>query len=93
MCSPIQAKNLALWSHTMILRGLRFGIRSGSHTLRLQEMQTSVVESDNWQGTIIYLKLRTDKEINPADVVANRTNVAEQYNELFLNDDELEELW
>ena len=56
-------------------------------------MQTSVVESDNWQGTIIYLKLRTDKEINPVDVVANRTNVAEQYNELFLDDKELEELW
>lgn len=28
-----------------------------------------------------------------ADVVANRTNVAEQYNELFLDDKELEELW
>ena len=84
-----------LYSTSLLVRdaGLRFDIRSGSHTLRLQGGQTSVVESDIWQGTIIYLQLRTDKEINPADVVANRTNVAEQYNELFLDDKELEELW
>lgn len=48
---------------------------------------------DTWQGTIVYLQLRTDKEIDPSKVVANRTNAAEQYNELFLNDNELEELW
>ena len=52
-----------------------------------------ITKSDFWQGTIIYLQLYTNKEINPAEVVANRTNVAEQYNELFLNDNELEELW
>ena len=28
-----------------------------------------------------------------AEVVANRTNVVAQYNETFLNDNELEELW
>ena len=42
---------------------------------------------------VLLHSLRTDKEINPSDVVANRTNVAEQYNELFLKDNELEELW
>ena len=84
-----------LYSTSLLVRdaGLRFDIRSGNHTLRLQEGKTLVVESDTWQGTIIFLQLRTDKEINPDDVVANRTNVAEQYNELFLNDNELEELW
>ena len=35
----------------------------------------------------------SNKEINPAEVVANRTDVATQYNETFLNDNELEELW
>ena len=38
------------------------------------------------QGTIIYLQIQTNKEINPAEVVAKRTNVAAQYNETFLND-------
>ena len=39
------------------------------------------------------MQIQTNKEINPAEVVANRTNVAAQYNETFLNDNELEELW
>ena len=84
-----------LYSTSLLVRdaGLRFDIRSGNHTLRLQDGKTSVVSSDPWQGTIVYLQLRTDKEINPSDVVANRTNVVEQYNELFLNDNELEKLW
>ena len=41
----------------------------------------------------MYLQIQTNKEINPAEVVANRTDVATQYNEAFLNDNELEELW
>ena len=41
-----------------------------------------------------YIEIETtNKEINPAEVVANRTDVATQYNEAFLNDNELEELW
>ena len=84
-----------LYSTSLLVRdaGLRLDIRSGNHTLRLQDGKTSVFSSSLWQGTIVFLKLRTDKEINPSDVVANRTNVTEQYNELFLNDNELEELW
>ena len=84
-----------LYSTSLLVKdaGLRFDIRSGNHTLRLQDGRSSIMESDTWQGTIVYLQLQTDKEITPADVVANRTNVAEQYNETFLNDNELEELW
>ena len=84
-----------LYSTSLLVRdaGLRFDIRSGNHTLRLKDGKSSVASSDPWQGTIVYLQLLTDKEINPSNVVANRTNVAEQYNELFLNDNELEELW
>lgn len=61
--------------------------------LQAKDELKHITKSDFWQGTIIYLQLYTNKEINPAEVVANRTNVAEQYNELFLNDNELEELW
>ena len=73
--------------------GLRFEVRSGNHTMLVQDGEESTIESTPWQGTIVYLQLRTNKEINPAEVVANRTNVAEQYNEVFLNDNELKELW
>lgn len=84
-----------LYSTSLLARdaGLNYIIRSGNHTLILKDGETTVNSSDPWQGTIVYLQLRTNKEINPAEVVANRTNVAEQYNETFLNDNELEELW
>ena len=84
-----------LYSTSLLVRdaGLRFNIRSGDHTLQLQDGKTTINASDTWHGTIIYLKLQTDKEINPSEVVASRTNVAEQYNETFLIDNELKELW
>lgn len=84
-----------LFSTALLARdaGLRFEIRSGAHTLLVQDGVESVIESDFWQGTVVYLQLHTNKEINPAEVVANRTDVASQYNDTFLNDNELKELW
>ncbi len=84
-----------LYSTSLLARdaGLRFEVRSGGHTLTVKNGKEDTSESSFWQGTIIYLQIQTNKEINPAEVVANRTNVAAQYNETFLNDNELEELW
>ena len=84
-----------LYSTSLLARdaGLKFEVRSGGHTLTLQGGDEEISKSEFWQGTIIYLQIQTNKEINPAEVVANRTNVAAQYNETFLNDNELEELW
>ena len=84
-----------LYSTSLLARdaGLRFEVRSGRHTLLVQDGVESTSESEFWQGTVVYLQLHTNKEINPAEVVANRTDVATQYNETFLNDNELEELW
>lgn len=84
-----------LYSTSLLARnaGLRFEIRSGEHTMLMQDGKETTTDSDFWQGTIVYLQLCTNKEINPAEVVANRTNVVAQYNETFLNDNELKELW
>lgn len=84
-----------LYSTSLLARdaGLRFEVRSGNNTLLVQDGVESIVESSVWQGTVVYLQLRTNREINPAEVVANRTNVAVQYNDTFLNDNELEGLW
>ncbi len=84
-----------LYSTSLLVRdaGLQFVVRSGNHRLLVQNGVESIAESDFWQGTVVYLQLHTNREINPAEVVANRTNVAAQYNETFLNDNELEELW
>ena len=84
-----------LYSTSLLARdaGLVFEVRSGKYTMLVQDGVEETKDSDFWQGTIVYLQLHTNKEINPADVVANRANVAAQYNETFLNDNELTELW
>ena len=84
-----------LYSTSLLARdaGLVFEVRSGKYTMQVQDGVEETKDSDFWQGTIVYLQLHTNKEINPADVVANRANVAAQYNETFLNDNELTELW
>ena len=84
-----------LYSTSLLARdaGLIFEVRSGKYTMQVQDGVEDTKDSDFWQGTIVYLQLHTNKEINPADVVANRANVAAQYNETFLNDNELTELW
>lgn len=84
-----------LYSTSLLARnaGLRFEVRSGNHTMVVQDGAEQTVESEFWQGTVVYLQLRTNKEIDPAEVVANRTDVVAQYNEMFLNKNDLEELW
>lgn len=73
--------------------GLLMEVRSGNHTMQIKNGEVTTLESEPWEGTIVYMQLQTDKEINPAEVVANRTDVAEQFKEAFLNDNELEQLW
>lgn len=73
--------------------GLLFEVRSGNHAMQVKDGITTTKETEPWQGTIVYLQLQTNKEINPAEVVANRTDVSAQYRETFLNDNELEQLW
>ena len=84
-----------LYSTSLLARnaGLRFEVRSGNHAMVVQDGTEQIVESVFWQGTVVYLQLRTNKEIDPAEVVANRTDVAAQYNETFLNKNDLEDLW
>ena len=84
-----------LYSTSLLARdaGLKFEIRSCNNMMILQNGTEVISESKFWQGTIVYLQLQTNKEINPTEVVANRTNVAAQYNETFLNDKELDVLW
>lgn len=73
--------------------GLKFEVRSGNHTMQVIDGVISTNESDFWQGTIVYMQLQTDKEIDPQEVVAYRTDVTDEFDTLFLNDNELEQLW
>ena len=73
--------------------GHKLIIRSGSHTLSANGDMT-VTESEPWQGTIVYFELRSNMDINPGLVVDHRTDPAEEFDELFLdNDPGLDKLW
>lgn len=84
-----------LYSTSLLVMGagVQFEIHSGTHKLVFKSGTLEVDKSAQWQGTVVFLELTTNKEINPQEVVANRTDCAAQYNELFLNDSELETLW
>lgn len=73
--------------------GLQFIIHSGNHKLISENGHAEVVENGFWQGTVIYLEITTSREIDPNDVVEHRTDADAQYNERFVETEELESLW
>lgn len=73
--------------------GLQFILHSGNHKLIHKGDSTEVIENGHWQGTIVYMEITTSKEIDPNDVVDHRTDAESQYNESFVETDELESLW
>ena len=73
--------------------GKVFIMHSGHHKLMIKDGATSVVENGFWQGTLIYMEIGTGEEIDPNQIVDHRTDAAEEYNEAFVETEELESLW
>ena len=73
--------------------GITLEIHSGCSKLVYDGNTVNVVDAAEWQGTIVYLELHSDKEINPNEVVDNRTDCESQFNEEFCQEDELDNLW
>jgi len=73
--------------------GKEFILHSGTHKLITKDGSTTVIENGFWQGTLIYMEIGTGEEIDANQVVDHRANVAEEYNEAFVETEELESLW
>lgn len=73
--------------------GKEFILHSGSHKLIRKGGTDSVVENGFWQGTLIYMVIGTGEEIDPNQVVDHRADIVEEYNETFVESDEIETLW
>ena len=73
--------------------GVNFILHSGTHKLIYKDDKTEVIDNGHWQGTIVYMEITTSREIDPNEVVDHRTNADEQYNESFVETEELETLW
>lgn len=74
--------------------GIHFEIVSGKHILRRTDNGIEVNKNDTeWQGTLVYVEISADKEIDPNDIVENKTDCESEFNEMFFSDDELDNLW
>lgn len=73
--------------------GKEFILHSGSHKLIIKDGSSTVIENGFWQGTLIYMEIGTGEEIDPNQIVDHRTDVAEEFNEAFVETGELESLW
>ncbi len=68
-------------------------IASGEHQLSYDGQQSTVSEIERVGGTVVFMAVNTNREINANDVVDNRTDCAADFNETFLEDDDLDNLW
>lgn len=73
--------------------GVNFVLHSGHHKLIHRNSTTEIINNGLWQGTIVFLEISTDVDLDPNLVVDFRTDVEGQYNEAFVETDELESLW
>jgi len=73
--------------------GIEFILHSGHTKLVIKNGQTEIIPNGLWQGTILYMELNTTREIDPEQVVDYRTNASDEYNEMFIDCDELTALW
>nr|WP_302829367.1 ATP-binding protein [uncultured Bacteroides sp.] len=84
-----------LYSTSRLIKnvGIRLEIHSGLHTLIYDGEEIHVNSSPLWQGTIVYFDIHSNREIDPNEIVDNRTDCESQFNEEFAPTDDLEQLW
>lgn len=81
-----------LFSMMKLIRnvGIKLEIHSGSSTLTFENDDVTISKSDLWQGTLIYFEVHSNKDFNPKGIVSD---CDEQFNDMFLNSENLEDLW
>jgi len=68
-------------------------IASGDHQLTYDGHQSTVSEIERVEGTVVFMAVNANREINANDVVDNRTDCVADFNEAFLEDEDLDNLW
>lgn len=56
-------------------------------------VEEKIEETDFWQGTVVYFELYSDKEIDPNVVLENRADAVSEFNDEFLNTEDMDNLW
>lgn len=73
--------------------GITMKVASENHILSFDGKKTEINTIPFWQGTVVYFELYSNKEIRPNEILENRADCESQYNDEFINEDELNKLW
>ena len=84
-----------LYSTACLIRqaGIILKLYSGKHILIYDGVEERIEETGSWQGTVIYFELYSNKEIDPNKVLENRTDAASEFNDEFLDTEDIDNLW
>lgn len=84
-----------LYSASMLVShaGVRLYIHSENKELVFDGLKSIVCDSDLWTGTIVCLELKTNIELDSNDILENRVDAESEYNEAFIENDDLDNLW
>lgn len=84
-----------LYSTACLIRqaGIMLKLHSGNHMLTSNGVEEKIEETDFWQGTVVYFELYSDKEIDPNVVLENRADAVSEFNDEFLNTEDMDNLW
>lgn len=80
-------------SRLVKMAGVCLKIHSGEWLLTYDGNDVRIENVNAWKGVIVYFELISNKEINPNDVVENRTDIEEQFNDQFISGNQFENLW
>ena len=84
-----------LYSTLCLIRniGIKLELHSGCHVLISDGVTENIVQTPEWKGTILYLEIHSNKEIEPNAVLDNRVDVEDEFNDSFLDTADIEDLW
>ncbi len=84
-----------LFSTLCLIRnaGIRLEIHSGNHLLISDGKEEKVVSAPLWQGTLLYIELKSDQEIDPNRILDGRVDAETEFNEEFLDFEDIDNLW
>ena len=84
-----------LYSTLCLIRnvGIRLELHSGCHILVSDGTTERIDEASQWQGTILFMEIHANKEIEPNAVLQNRVDVEDEFNDTFLDAEDIDNLW
>ena len=73
--------------------GVVIEISSGNSAMIYNGNDVVMEQRNYWQGTIVYFEIHSNKEINPNEIVEFRTDCEAEFNDVFNECNDLENLW